>query len=228
MIEAPITIEPMQAKYNRQVGRLLVQGFREKFHRLAKKMNDEELSHFFETMLEAFPDESAGHRVIALQQGVVLGTLSMKWRSAAATSAKPEKQQQPAPTGRSFRQFGQFGLWTVFKLGVGLYLLDHQPQPGECYIEDLAVHPDYRSKGIGRQLLRRAQHVVESEQGLTRLSLYVSERNPRAKALYEQFSFRVRSREYHPLWHFLFNEARWCYMVNDCGQEETERREDHR
>lgn len=135
MIEAPITIEPMQAKYNRQVGRLLVQGFREKFHRLAKKMNDEELSHFFETMLEAFPDESAGHRVIALQQGVVLGTLSMKWRSAAATSAKPEKQQQPAPTGRSFRQFGQFGLWTVFKLGVGLYLLDHQPQPGECYID---------------------------------------------------------------------------------------------
>ncbi|WP_334073581.1 MULTISPECIES: N-acetyltransferase [Paenibacillus] len=214
MNEAPITIEPMQAKYNPQVGRLLVHGFRGKFQRLAK-LNDEELSLFFEKMLELYPYEPASQRVIALQEGVVLGTLSIKWKAAVKAKVKPVRQ--PSPSWKSFRQFGQ---WNVFKLGVGLYLMDHQPQVGECYIADLAVHPDCRGKGIGKRLLRWAQHFVQSEPGLQKLSLYVSERNPRAKGLYEQFSFRTRSGEYHPLWYLLFNEARWYYMVNDCGQGE--------
>lgn len=27
---------------------------------------------------------------------------------------------------------------------IGLYVLDHNPAPGECYIADIVVHSDYR------------------------------------------------------------------------------------
>ncbi|MFU1798104.1 GNAT family N-acetyltransferase [Paenibacillus azoreducens] len=33
---------------------------------------------------------------------------------------------------------------------IGLSFLDHKPQAGECYIADVVVHPDHRSKGVGK------------------------------------------------------------------------------
>ncbi|WGU97839.1 hypothetical protein QJQ58_07405 [Paenibacillus dendritiformis] len=78
MTTSRITIEPMQAKYNPQVGRLLVHGFRGKFQHLTN-MSDEDLALFFEKLFEHIPAEPASRRIVALQEGEVIGTLSIKW-----------------------------------------------------------------------------------------------------------------------------------------------------
>ncbi|WII35013.1 GNAT family N-acetyltransferase [Paenibacillus thiaminolyticus] len=145
-----ITIEPMQAKYNPQVSRLLVHGFRGKFQHLTN-----------------LSDEAASRRIVALQEGEVIGTLSIKW-NADSSGKKQEKRKLP-----SWRSFHSIGTWDLLTLLIGLSLLDHQPQAGECYIADVAVHPDHRSKGIGKILLEWAQQFVHAEPSLNMLSLYV-------------------------------------------------------
>ncbi|MDR0268657.1 GNAT family N-acetyltransferase [Paenibacillus sp.] len=205
MTEATITIEPMQAKHNFQVGQLLVHGFRGKFQHLTN-MNDDELALFFEKMFEHFPDEPASQRMVALQYGEVIGTLSIKWK--VQSNMNHEKQKYP-----SLKSFNSFGKWNFLKMLFGLYFLDHKPQVGECYITDVAVHPDHRSKGVGKLLLQWAQDFVQAEPNLNRLSLYVSGKNPRAKHLYEQLSFYTHSHKNNIMSHFLFNELKWYFMV---------------
>jgi len=204
MIAAPITIEPMQVKYNPQVGRLLVHGFYGKFQHLTN-MNDEDLALFFEKLFDQFPTEPASQRMIALQEGEVIGTLSIKWKAESDT-----KQERQKPSWKSFDMFSK---WKLFKMLIGLYFLDHKPQAGECYIADVVVHPDHQGKGVGKQLLQWAQHFVQMELKLDSLSLYVSGKNPRAKQLYEKLSFLTDAQENSVVWHFLFNELKWDYMV---------------
>lgn len=68
------------------------------------------------------------------------------------------------------------------------------PGKGVAFIYQLAVCPEQRSRGFGRQmiaeLLSRAR-----QQGYRRAGLNVSVENPRAQALYEQLGFHVK-REY--------------------------------
>lgn len=204
MTIAPITIEPMQFKYNPQVGRLLVHGFRSKFQSLTN-MNDDDLALFFEKLFDHFPTNSVSQRMVALQEGEVIGTISIK--------RKLESDITNIQSYYLWKYFKDFGKWNVFKMFIGLYLFDYKPQAGECYIEDVVVHPDHRSKGVGKLLLQWAQDFVQAEPNLDRLSLYVSGKNPRAKDLYEKLSFNTHLQEKSIVWHFLFNEKKWDYMV---------------
>lgn len=207
-----ISIEPMQAKYNEQVSRLLVYGFGDKFRTLMKMGNDE-LALFFEHLLEHFPSEPASQRLVALQDGKVIGTLSFK--------RKPDHDMKQGQKQRtlSYKCFNKVSKWNLIKLLIGLYLLDHRPQVGECYITDIAVHPDHRSQGVGRLLLQRVQDFVQTEPSLYVLSLYVSGKNPRAKHLYEQLSFRTHSQGTSIMRQLVFKEPRWDYMQMELDQE---------
>ncbi|MDT8977745.1 GNAT family N-acetyltransferase [Paenibacillus sp. chi10] len=205
MTVARITIEPMQPKYNADVGRLLVHGFRGKFQHLTN-LSEENLALFFEKMLDSFPAEPASLRVVALQAGEVIGTLSIKWSANAEV-------QQATSNFPSWKDYHFIGKWTFLKLVIGLSLLEHKPLAEECYIADVAVHPDHRSKGIGRLLLEWAQQYALAEPSLSILSLHVAGTNPRAKQLYEQLSFSTHIQEYSILRHFFFNEGTWHYMT---------------
>ena len=58
----------------------------------------------------------------------------------------------------------------------------------EIHIGTIAVHPDYRHKGIGRRLLGQAL-LSGSERGATQSTLEVRRSNLTAQALYRQFGF---------------------------------------
>lgn len=204
MTVAPIMIEPMQPMYNPQVGLLLVHGFRGKFQTLTN-MSDDDLALFFEKLFDHFPTEPASQRMIALQDGKVIGTISIKWNPESEM-----KQKQKLPSCKSFNRFGK---WKLIKMLIGLYFLDHKPKAGECYIADVVVHPDHRGKGVGKLLLQWAKHFVQTEPSLDMLSLYVSGKNPRAKHLYEQLSFHTHSQANSLVWYLIFNEMKWAYMV---------------
>lgn len=202
----PITLEPMQPIYHRQVGRLLAHLLHGKFRNLTY-MDGDELALFFERWLEHVPDVPGNRRMVALQEGKVIGTIAIKWPSQSCGSVS--KPQRTPPTWQSFRGFGR---WNLFKMRMGLSLFDYKPQVGECYIADVAVHPDYRGQGVGKLLLRWAEQFAQQEPGVDRLSLYVSGKNQRARKLYEQLGYSVRSHEKSLLWHWLFNEKEWGYM----------------
>ncbi|MEC0090765.1 GNAT family N-acetyltransferase [Paenibacillus macquariensis] len=204
MTTVPITLEPMQTKYNLQVGHLLVHGFRGKFQHLTN-MNDDDLAVFFENLFEHFPTEPASQRMVALQDGEVIGTISIKWKPE---SDKKQKQEFP-----SWKSFNRLGKWNLLKMLIGLSLLDHKPQAGECYIADIVVHPDHRSKGIGKLLFQWAQHFVQTEPHLDVLSLHVVGSNPRAKHLYELLSFQTHLQKNSLVRHLFFKESKWDYMV---------------
>lgn len=60
----------------------------------------------------------------------------------------------------------------------------------EGHITTLAVHPDWRRQGVGRQLL--AALLLEAvRRGARRMTLEVRAGNEAARALYEQFGFRA-------------------------------------
>jgi ribosomal protein S18 acetylase RimI-like enzyme len=64
------------------------------------------------------------------------------------------------------------------------------PEAGESeyYLDCLAVHPDYRGKGIGTKLLAYFQRQAE-EQGYPLISLLVEKDNSGAKSLYTRMGY---------------------------------------
>lgn len=56
------------------------------------------------------------------------------------------------------------------------------------HIKDLAVHPDYRERGVGSTLLARSLMVLAGA-GVVSVKLEVRESNDSARSLYRQFGF---------------------------------------
>jgi ribosomal protein S18 acetylase RimI-like enzyme len=67
--------------------------------------------------------------------------------------------------------------------------------PGECYLANMAVFPEFRRRGLGHLLLADAETRAR-EQGCSRLALDVEAENRRAIRLYEGAGF---GREAHDL-----------------------------
>ena len=73
-------------------------------------------------------------------------------------------------------------------LPLAIMYMRHPPRSDELYVANLAVDPDYQSRGIGRRLLAAAAQRAE-ERGYRRLSLHVAASNARALHLYESVGF---------------------------------------
>ncbi len=74
------------------------------------------------------------------------------------------------------RLIGYFGMWVVVD---------------EAHITTLAVHPQWRRKGLGGRLLNAVTDVAQ-RQGVSRVTLEVRERNEAAIAMYRKFGFQVK------------------------------------
>lgn len=75
---------------------------------------------------------------------------------------------------------------------LGYVVADNITQFGTTigHIKDLAVHPEYRKNGIGRQLLTRSIRILRN-QSVSRVKLEVRESNTEARALYDEFGFQI-------------------------------------
>ncbi len=67
--------------------------------------------------------------------------------------------------------------------------MDDETQAGELYLDSLAVLPDYRRKGIARQLLLATQQRAH-QMRLPCVGLLVDHGNPGGEALYSSVGFR--------------------------------------
>lgn len=67
--------------------------------------------------------------------------------------------------------------------------MNDETQPGELYLDSLAVLPDYRRQGIARRLIRVTKERA-NQMGLPSLGLLVDKGNPVGEALYASIGFR--------------------------------------
>jgi [ribosomal protein S18]-alanine N-acetyltransferase len=72
---------------------------------------------------------------------------------------------------------------------VGFVLGDYRPSEKLAWIASIAVHPDYRNRGIGTALLKKCEEKINAP--LIRLSVRIS--NEDAIRLYKQKGYRVVS-----------------------------------
>lgn len=67
--------------------------------------------------------------------------------------------------------------------------MEEETQAGELYLDSLAVLPEYRGRGIAKELLKRA-HAKAKEMGIGTSGLLVDCNNPKAEKLYLSVGFR--------------------------------------
>ena len=67
--------------------------------------------------------------------------------------------------------------------------MNDETQPGELYLDSLAVLPEYRRQGIARRLIRVTKEHAD-QMGLPCLGLLVDKGNPVGEALYTSIGFR--------------------------------------
>ncbi len=67
--------------------------------------------------------------------------------------------------------------------------INDETQPGELYLDSLAVLPEYRRQGIARRLIRVTKERAD-QMGLPVLGLLVDKGNPVGEALYTSIGFR--------------------------------------
>lgn len=68
-----------------------------------------------------------------------------------------------------------------------------EAEPGEYYIDSLAVYPQYRSCGVGSRLLKAAT-LKSHKLGISKTSLIVKPENKEALRLYEKYGYSVRGK----------------------------------
>lgn len=81
-----------------------------------------------------------------------------------------------------------------------------ETEAGEFYIDSIAVLPEYRGMGIGKQLITAIRDKALSD-GHARVGLIVDFDNPRAEELYTSLGFtRVGTRTFfgHKMWHMQY------------------------
>ncbi|MBM7703648.1 GNAT family N-acetyltransferase [Metabacillus iocasae] len=84
------------------------------------------------------------------------------------------------------------------------YTTDLEAISGDLYIDSICVHPSFRGRGIGSELLQQAEQMAKMQH--LRLSLNVEVGNDRAETLYRRIGF-------HQEGYRMINNKPFKYMV---------------
>ena len=95
---------------------------------------------------------------------------------------------------------------------VGFFCRSSDPVSKECRLKFVIVDPEYRGKGIAREMLRLALGDAFEEAGAESVSLCVFPDNPAAKRCYEKAGFTEIRTDCKA---FAFRDERWdrCHMI---------------
>lgn len=100
--------------------------------------------------------------------------------------------------GISYRDLvRKLGLWAGNWAAFIFYFYEREPAPGELILDGIAVHPDFRGKGIGTELLASVvSHARENN--YNKVKLDVIDTNTKARKLYERQGFKHAKTEHFP------------------------------
>lgn len=101
----------------------------------------------------------------------------------------------------SFSSFVKELGWVIGlqKLLMFWLIFDRKTRKDELYVDRIVVSPEYRSMGVGKQLLDEME-IYASSKGYQYIGLDVIDENPRALSLYEKIGFVVSMHQKTPKW----------------------------
>ena len=138
--------------------------------------------------------------IIASQNSEIVGIMMLKWLNQKRSKVK-----------RDLSAASKYGFLNVFRLILGLQILDSKPKNGVCYIEYLAVKPTERGKGLGTQLINYGKEFA-IQNGFNEYSLDVVSSNLAAQRLYKRVGFKIMKRERSLISNLLTGIEEWFYM----------------
>nr|WP_145402291.1 GNAT family N-acetyltransferase [Paenibacillus xylanexedens] len=202
-----IQIELVTPERYKEAAELMAYGFGHKFQH-SSSLSISDLSSTFEQLLIHEPRQTHSLRVVTLENNTVTGTLGLKWKAAEGVDSVKRTNL------KWWKACSHIGYWKLMRILAGIQLLKHEPSAGECYIEDLVVHPTYQGKGLAKRLLDWAQHyMLHSSASLSYLSLHVARNNEHAIQLYERVHFHKKNCTRSLLTGMLLGEQYWYYMT---------------
>ncbi|PQP81588.1 GNAT family N-acetyltransferase [Paenibacillus sp. PCH8] len=201
-----VRIEPITPAKYRDAAKLMAYGFGHKFQK-SSSLSISELASVFEQLLLYEPKQTGSLRVAALENDVLLGTMALKWKASEVI------KKADATPSKWWRMRRHIGYWKLLRIMAGIQLLKHEPDAGECYIEDIVVHPHHQGRGVGRQLMAWAQQYKLQTAQLSYLSLHVASHNQKAMQLYERYHFLKQNSTNSILTGLLLGEHQWNYMT---------------
>jgi len=205
MSETTIRLESMQPKHSQSLIELLIYTFRNHFKQ-CQNLSDEQLTHLFEKRLESSSNEASTHRIIALEDDKVVGTLCLKW--------KPESEQAKAKNVLFSKEMVQvLGKWEYVKLAISSHLLKHEPALYECYIADISVHPEHQEQGIEPLLIQWACDFAKKDSKFDLITLHLMDKNKDTARFFEKFFFRTCLQKKSFARSVLFDDYQWNYMT---------------
>ncbi|KFL33176.1 MULTISPECIES: GNAT family N-acetyltransferase [unclassified Sulfurospirillum] len=205
MSETTIRLESMHSKHSQSLIELLIYTFRNHFKQ-CQNLSDEQLTHLFEKRLESSSNEASTHRIVALEGDKIVGTLCLKW--------KPESNQDKAKNTLFSKEMVQvLGKWDFFKLALSSHLLKHDPALYECYIADIAVHPDHQAQGIEPLLIKWACDFAKKDSKFDLITLHLMDKNRDTTRFFEKFFFRTCLQKKSFARSVLFDDYQWNYMT---------------
>ncbi|KAA8786861.1 GNAT family N-acetyltransferase [Paenibacillus amylolyticus] len=201
-----IRIEPITLKQYPAAAKIMAYGFGHKFQKLFS-VSTTDMAFVFEQLLLYSPHQTGSLRFVALENDVLVGTMALKWKGSEVI----QKANNPRLNWWSMRS--HIGCWKLLRIMAGIHLLKHEPEVGECYIEDITVDPHSQGKGVGRQLLAYAEQYMFQTAQLSYLSLHVARHNQKAVRMYERYHFRKQSSTNSLLTAMFLGENEWNYMT---------------
>ncbi|MGO4528031.1 GNAT family N-acetyltransferase [Paenibacillus sp. 2TAF8] len=202
----PVRIQPITSELYSAAAQLMAYGFGHKFQKLFS-VSTTDMAFVFEHLLLYSPHQTGSLRFAALENDLLVGTMALKWKGSEII----RKSNNPHLNWWSMRS--HIGCWKLLHIMAGIHLLKHEPEAGECYIEDIVVHPHHQGKGVGRLLLAAAQRYMLQTAPLSYLSLHVARQNQKAMQMYERYHFRKQSSTNSLLSAMLLGEHQWHYMT---------------
>ncbi|PZT54917.1 GNAT family N-acetyltransferase [Paenibacillus silvae] len=201
-----VQIELVTPERYKEAAELMAYGFGHKFQHFSS-LSTSDLCAVFEQLFIHEARQIDSLRVVTLDNNIVTGTMGLKWKAESGV-------QNVQPTGLEWwKACNNIGYGKGIRILTGMQLLKHEPSAGECYIEDLVVHPAHQGQGLAKRLLEWAQHYMLHSPLLSYLSLHVAKYNERAIQLYEHVHFHKKNCTRSLLTGMLLGEQYWYYMT---------------
>ena len=175
---------------------------------------------FLDQFIPVFGDSSELSNKI-MEKWIKLEHVSGGVRSLVAWSGDEVVASVGVRTANSQEADLSRGLWCALRRNLGplraawatmlLSYPRYAPRSSEAYVERLVVSPGYRNRGMGRELLHRAEDLGR-EAGKKTVGLHVSGNNEAAIKLYEDEGYIEISRQRSLLTGYFLGIREWLYM----------------
>ena len=192
-------IRDFEKKDFEQVANIYTYSFNDKFNRIIKTVPEERRPHLIMKSGILYPDHFPGY-IVGEVNDRIIAVMLLRWKN----------QVLPKTEGGYFKSL-HFGFLNVNRLFIGINALSSTPRKNECYVDFIAVTPEYQDIGLGANLLKHGMKYAKNK-GFKELTLFVSSKNERANYLYKKLGFEKIKTLTSVTTKVLFGIKKWYFM----------------